>query len=89
MTRPHEDLDICYSQFNGAEVDLVPVVRIFGPTPAGQKVCLHLHKVCQKNETKPKKKKKKKNGKIKEKTEIKEKRKNKRKNVKKKEKKEI
>jgi hypothetical protein len=45
MTRPHKDLDICYSQFNGTAVNSVPVIRMFGPTLVGQKVCLHLHKV--------------------------------------------
>ncbi|KAB5517040.1 hypothetical protein PHYPO_G00184900 [Pangasianodon hypophthalmus] len=45
LSRPLQLLDVCFSQFRDAEVHRVPVVRIFGATPAGQKTCLHVHGV--------------------------------------------
>ena len=45
MVRPVPGLDVCYSSLAGEAVDRVPVVRIFGATPAGQKCCVHLHRV--------------------------------------------
>jgi DNA polymerase zeta len=44
MAPPLPGLDPCYSGLEGAPVDRVPVVRVFGATPAGQKACVHLHR---------------------------------------------
>ncbi|KAF9605350.1 hypothetical protein IFM89_016485 [Coptis chinensis] len=44
MSPPITDLDISYSTFQGVKVNEVPVIRIYGSTPAGQKTCLHIHR---------------------------------------------
>nr|XP_016515146.1 PREDICTED: DNA polymerase zeta catalytic subunit-like isoform X1 [Nicotiana tabacum] len=43
MAAPIPGFDICYSSFQGGRVNEVPVIRVYGATPAGQKTCLHLH----------------------------------------------
>ncbi|XP_039162908.1 uncharacterized protein LOC120290634 [Eucalyptus grandis] len=44
MARPIPGVDVCYSSFQGEKVNEVPVIRVYGSTPAGQKTFLHVHK---------------------------------------------
>ncbi|KAG2695557.1 hypothetical protein I3760_07G018400 [Carya illinoinensis] len=44
MAPPIPGLDICYSSFQGGKVNEIPIIRIYGSTPAGQKTCLHVHR---------------------------------------------
>ena len=43
LAAPARSLDVCYSTFSGSTIDRVPVVRVFGATPCGQKCCTHVH----------------------------------------------
>nr|CAD7571396.1 unnamed protein product [Timema californicum] len=45
MSTPIRTLDVGYSDFRGAEVKQIPVIRVFGSTPTGRKACLHIHGV--------------------------------------------
>ncbi|KAI4311109.1 hypothetical protein MLD38_036033 [Melastoma candidum] len=42
---PVPEVDVCYSSFHGEKVNEVPVIRIYGSTPGGKKMCLHVHQV--------------------------------------------
>ncbi|XP_063824008.1 DNA polymerase zeta catalytic subunit [Ostrinia nubilalis] len=45
LTKPVPGLDVIYSDFRGADIKQVPVLRIFGPATDGHKACLHIHGV--------------------------------------------
>jgi hypothetical protein len=45
MAAPMIGVDACISHLDGSCISQVPVVRIFGSTPTGQKACVHLHRV--------------------------------------------
>ncbi|XP_008215763.1 DNA polymerase zeta catalytic subunit [Nasonia vitripennis] len=42
---PIPEVDPTFSQFRGSDIKQVPVLRIFGTTQNGEKVCLHIHGV--------------------------------------------
>ena len=45
MTHPIPGLDVCYSELEGTTIENVPIIRVFGATPGGQKACVHIHGV--------------------------------------------
>uniref|UniRef100_A0A1B0DQ16 DNA polymerase n=1 Tax=Phlebotomus papatasi TaxID=29031 RepID=A0A1B0DQ16_PHLPP len=45
LAAPVATFDVAYSEFRGSTVKRVPVLRVFGSTEEGQKVCAHVHGV--------------------------------------------
>lgn len=45
MSPPLDGLDNSYSTYRGSEIKKVPIIRCFGSTNTGYKVCLHVHQV--------------------------------------------
>lgn len=43
LVPPLKDYDPQFSLFSAKAIERVPIVRVFGATPVGQKTCLHLH----------------------------------------------
>ncbi|KAL3277042.1 hypothetical protein HHI36_012403 [Cryptolaemus montrouzieri] len=43
MCTPKQNLDVIFSQFRGSAVHQVPVIRVFGSTQNGKKICVHVH----------------------------------------------
>ena len=43
LAPPLKDLDVCFSYFRSSPVEKVPILRVFGATPGGQKTCVHIH----------------------------------------------
>lgn len=45
MCYPVTNVDLCYSDFRGSAIKQVPVIRIFGSTTNGEKLCANVHGV--------------------------------------------
>lgn len=45
LCKPLPGIDAGASPLDGARLARVPVLRVWGPTPGGQRACVHVHKV--------------------------------------------
>lgn len=45
LSKPVQGLDPCYSELQNTVIKTVPLIRIFGSTRQGAKVCAHIHGV--------------------------------------------
>ncbi|XP_074033299.1 DNA polymerase zeta catalytic subunit isoform X3 [Leptinotarsa decemlineata] len=45
MSAPVQGLDVMYSDFRGSSINQVPILRLFGSIPTGEKICVHIHGV--------------------------------------------
>ena len=45
LAKPLPGIDAGASPLDGARLARVPVLRVWGPTPGGQRACVHVHKV--------------------------------------------
>ncbi|CAG9769330.1 unnamed protein product [Ceutorhynchus assimilis] len=45
MSPPLPGLDVVYSEFRGASINQVPILRCFGSSEDGKKICVHIHGV--------------------------------------------
>ncbi|VUZ48915.1 unnamed protein product, partial [Hymenolepis diminuta] len=43
--KPYEDLQLPYSDLLGRAYMRLPIIRCFGTSPSGQKLCAHIHGV--------------------------------------------
>ncbi|CAH8642458.1 unnamed protein product [Dicrocoelium dendriticum] len=43
MSKPLTEIDVSYSDLRGAYASKVPIIRVYGTTPSGQKVCANVH----------------------------------------------
>lgn len=49
QSAPIQDLDVTYSEFWSTPTQSVPILRLYGITPSGQKTCMHIHGVSKLN----------------------------------------
>ena len=43
LAAPIRGLDVCYSEQRACDVSKVPVLRVYGATPAGRPICIYIY----------------------------------------------